>query len=182
MRFKPSSLMLSLLLLTCLTTFAAPASAQSSAPPDFSVNKTFTLAERATTPAPVFKQTAEAEPQADPVLRGCEQAVDELKLRRAQVDGLTAQNAAKDDQLKLYDQLVSRERERGDLFKQAAEARAGANSLDDRRDELRREQIALYAEETARLRDENDRLRRSRDRRSLFAFGAGAGAVLLAGR
>jgi arginine utilization protein RocB len=114
-----------------------------------------------------------AAPAQDAVLKACEQAVDELKLRRAEVGAFTAQLAERAEQLKLYEQLVSRERERGDLYKQAAEARAGANQSDERRDELRRQQLAMYAEEVARLREENASLRRSRDRRGLLALVGG---------
>lgn len=115
-------------------------------------------------------------------LKTQEQILDELKLRRAEVEALTKERDALKGQVSVYEQLVKVERERGDFFKQAAEARAQANDIDARRDDLRKEQLSMYQEENLRLRSENAKLRnpgffqRIFRPDSLTAFAAGYGA------
>jgi len=79
----------------------------------------------------------------------------------------------------LQGQIITNERERGDFFKTAAESRRGANEIDARVDLIRREQLEGYRLEVISLRDENDKLRRSRDKWRLFGTGAAAAAVIV---
>lgn len=107
-------------------------------------------------------------------LKTQEQILDELKLRRAQVKALEEKDKAQTEQIKTLQELAEALRERGDFYKEAAMARSGANVLEAERDRIRREQIAEYRTEINYLRQENDKLRSSRDRRTLFGLGIGA--------
>jgi hypothetical protein len=78
--------------------------------------------------------------------------------------------------------LATALRERGDFYKEAAEERNGANVLEAERERLRREQVEELKAEVGRLRVENDRLRRSRDVRTVVGFAAGVGVGVLGGR
>lgn len=113
-------------------------------------------------------------------LKTQEQILDELKFRRAQVTGLESEVKAQLSQINTLQELVTALKERGDFYKQAATDRSGANLLEAERDRTAREQAEEFRAEIARLRSENDKLRRSRDRRTIisFALGAGAGAFL----
>ena len=108
-------------------------------------------------------------------LKAQEQILDELKLRRAQVIALQAQVAALSEQNKTLTDLSEALRERGDFYKDAAAARAGAGLLEADRDRVRREQIEEYRGEVVRLRAENEKLRHSRDVRTIFGFAVGIG-------
>src|SRR4051794_35135181 len=109
-------------------------------------------------------------------LKTQEQIVDELRYRRTQVTALQAQVAAMSDQIKTFEALTAALRERGDLFKEAAQNRGRAGLLEAERDRERREQLEEYRAELARLRSENDKLRRSRDIRTVIGVAAGVAA------
>jgi hypothetical protein len=109
-------------------------------------------------------------------LKTQEQIVDELRFRRMQVNALQAQVAAMSDQIKTFEALTTALRERGDLFKEAAENRGRAGLLEAERDRERREQLEEYSAEVVRLRTENDKLRRSRDIRMVIGVAAGVAA------
>jgi len=108
-------------------------------------------------------------------LKTQEQMLDELKFKRAQVAALQAQVAALSEQNKTLMDLSAALRERGDFYKDAAAARAGAGFLEAERDRIRREQIEEYRGEVVRLRAENEKLRHSRDVRTIFGFAVGIG-------
>jgi hypothetical protein len=108
-------------------------------------------------------------------LKTQEQMLDELKFKRAQVAALQAQVAALSEQNKTLTDLSAVLRERGDFYKDATEARAGAGLLEAERDRIRREQIEEYRGEVVRLRSENEKLRHSRDVRTIFGFAVGVG-------
>lgn len=105
-----------------------------------------------------------------------EQMLDELRCWRSVGPALQTQVATQQEQIKTLTELAATYKERGDFYKEATTSRAGANVLEAERDRIRREQIEEYRAEVSRLRLENDSLRRSRDRRTLIAFGAGAAA------
>ncbi len=119
-------------------------------------------------------------PAASDELKTQEQIVDELKLRRQQVEALTSERDTLKAMVALQGQIITNERERADFFKTAAESRKGANEIDARVDVIRREQLEIYRLEVISLREENDKLRRSRDRWRLFGTGAAAAAVFIA--
>ena len=108
-------------------------------------------------------------------LKTQEQILDELKFKRAQVAALQAQVAALSEQNSTLTDLSEALRERGDFYKDAAAARAGAGLLEAERDRIRREQIEEYLGEVVRLRGENEKLRHSRDVRTIFGFAVGVG-------
>ena len=108
-------------------------------------------------------------------LKTQERMLDELKFKRAQVVALQAQVAALSEQNKTLSDLSAALRERGDFYKDAAAARAGAGLLEAERDRIRREQIEEYRGEVVRLRGENEKLRHSRDVRTIFGFAVGIG-------
>src|SRR5882762_3881840 len=108
-------------------------------------------------------------------LKTQEQILDELKFKRAQVVALQAQVAALSEQNKTLMDLSAALRERGDFYKDAAAARAGAGLLEAERDRIRKEQIEEYRGEVVRLRAENEKLRHSRDVRTIFGFAVGVG-------
>jgi hypothetical protein len=90
--------------------------------------------------------------------------------------------AAMGEQIRTLQELATALRERGDSYKEAASERNGANVLEAERERLRREQVEELKAEVARLRVENDRLRRSRDVRTVVGFVAGVGVGVLGGR
>jgi hypothetical protein len=117
---------------------------------------------------------AQAVDQGDELKRQ-EQLVDELRFRRAQVVGLEGLVKAQGEQIKTLSELAATLRERGDFYKEATQARAGANVIEAERERMRREQLEEYRAEVARLREENDKLSRSRDLRMVVGAAAGVG-------
>lgn len=107
-------------------------------------------------------------PASDQIIKGCEQAVDELKLRRVEVDGLRSQIILLQDRDALREQYEANQAEQIAFWKTAATERKEALSIDDRIEKIRLEQIVEYKEEVARLRLENEKLRRSRDKRFMI--------------
>lgn len=107
-------------------------------------------------------------PASDQIIKACEAAVDELKVRRVEVDGLRQQITIRDERDKLRDQFEANQAEQIAFWKEAATARKEALSIDDRIEKIRLEQIVEYKEEVGRLRLENEKLRRSRDKRFLI--------------
>jgi hypothetical protein len=115
-------------------------------------------------------------------LKTQEQILDELRFKRAQVAALQQQVAAMSEQVKTLQESAAALRERGDFYKEAASERNGANVLEAERERLRREQVEELKAEVGRLRVENDRLRRSRDVRTVVGFAAGVGVGVFGGR
>lgn len=107
--------------------------------------------------------------------KGCEDAVDELKVRRIEVDGLRQQVALLGKQSEDKDKLIIRLDEIAVFWKEAATTRKDALDIDDRIERIRMEQIVEYKEEINRLRIENEKLRRSRTK--WFLGGVILGAV-----
>jgi cell shape-determining protein MreC len=110
-------------------------------------------------------------PVSNQIIKGCEQAVDELRVRRVEVEGLKQQIVLLQERDKLRDQYEANQAEQIVFWKTAATERKEALGIDDRVEKIRLEQITDYKSEVERLRAENERLRRSRDRRSMV-FGA----------
>lgn len=119
-------------------------------------------------------------PASDQIIKGCEQAVDELKLRRVEVDGLRSQIILLQDRDALREQYEANQAEQIAFWKTAATERKDALSIDDRIEKIRLEQIVEYRSEIDRLRSENEKLRRSRDKRFLIGtiIGTAAGAFI----
>lgn len=111
------------------------------------------------------------------VLKPCEQAVDELKLKRAEVDALKNQLAAMQEQLKLQEQLTASKQEQIEILKQANAARAGANNLDLRIEAMYRDEIADYKARNAELEAKITKLEKSLNKWRLFGVGATAATV-----
>lgn len=126
--------------------------------------------------APVVSYSQQASRASDPLVKACEQAVDELKLRRIEVEGLKAQIVLRDDRDKLRNQFEANQAEQIAFWKEAATARKEALTIDDRIERIRLEQIAEYKDEISRLRTENEKLRKSRDKR--FLIGTMLGTVI----
>lgn len=110
------------------------------------------------------------------VIKACEQAVDELKVRRVEVVGLQEQIRLRDERDSLRDRFEANQAEQIAFWKEAATARKEALSIDDRIDVIRVQQITDYKDEVARLRLENEKLRRSRTK--WFMGGLIMGAVV----
>jgi hypothetical protein len=89
-------------------------------------------------------------------------------VRRLEVEGLKQQLVLRDERDKLRDQFEANQAEQIAFWKEAATARKEALSIDSRIEGIRLQQIAEYRDETNRLRTENEKLRRSRDRRFLI--------------
>ena len=94
-----------------------------------------------------------------------------MKVRRIEVEGLREQIRLFGEQEKRRDEFEKNQADIIEYWKEAATARKDALSLDNRIEGIRLLQIGEYKDEIARLRLENDKLRRSRDKRS-FIFGA----------
>ena len=114
--------------------------------------------------APVKSFGQQGLPANDPVIKACEQAVDELKVRRVEVEGLKEQIRLRDERDKLREQFEANQSEQIAFWKEAATARKEAITIDDRIETIRMQQIAEYKDEVNRLRLENEKLRRSRTR------------------
>lgn len=118
--------------------------------------------------------------QGSTVISACEQAVDELKVKRVEVTGLQEQIRLRDEQSKLTQTLIANLTEQAAFWKDAATARKDALSMDTRIETIRLQQINEYKDEIARLRAENEALRRSRDKRFIIGslIGVGVGKFL----
>ena len=127
-------------------------------------------------------QTSAANPDTADELKTQEQILDELKFRRAQVNALQTQVSALTDQVKTLTDLSAVLRERGDFYKDAASARNGAGELEAEKDRINRERLEEMKGELVRLRTENDKLRHSRDVRTILGFAIGAGTAFGLGR
>ena len=125
--------------------------------------------------APVRSYGQQGLVASDPVIKACEQAVDELKVKRVEVDGLKAQILLFQDRDKLKDSYIANLEQQSAFWKDAATARKDALSIDDRIEKIRLGQLTEYKDEITRLRAENEKLRRSRDRR--FMIGGVIGIV-----
>jgi hypothetical protein len=110
------------------------------------------------------------------VLKPCEQAIDELKVRRVEVEGLRQQITLHDERDKLRDGFETNQQSQIDFWKEAATARKDALTIDDRIDAIRVTQISEYKDEISRLRAENDRLRKGKTK--WFLGGVILGAVM----
>ena len=124
--------------------------------------------------APSYAQQALIVSNQD-ILKPCEQAIDELRVRRVEVEGLREQIRLRDERDADKDKLIVRLDEIANFWKTAALERKDALNLDDRIERIRIEQIAEYKEELNRLRIENDKLRRGKAR--WFMAGVVLGAV-----
>jgi len=103
------------------------------------------------------------------------QILAELKASRsiiaAQKDQITALNGQVSSQATTIAVIT----EQKDFYKQAASERKTAGTLDDQNILLLRQQIAEDRQEIKDLRNENDKLRSSRDTRTLFGLLGGIG-------
>lgn len=96
-------------------------------------------------------------------------------LQREQLDALAGKIRALED-------LVKIERERAEAYRTAAAERATANQLDERRVTLFEQSLAEFKAEVARLRDERDAARRSRNRWAVVGVGAVIFALITGAR
>jgi hypothetical protein len=103
------------------------------------------------------------------------QILAELKASRAIIASQNKQITALEGQVSTKDQLISVITEQKDFYKQAASERKTAGTLDDQNILLLRQQIAEDRQEIKDLRNENDKLRSSRDTRTLFGGLIGLG-------
>lgn len=102
------------------------------------------------------------------------QILADLKASRAAIEGYKGQIEALKGQVNTQAQTIGFLIEQKDFYKEAASDRKQAGVLDDKNVVLLRNQIADDRVEIGQLRQENDKLRESRDRRTLFAGLGGA--------
>lgn len=113
-------------------------------------------------------------------LKTQQQILAELKKLRAENAGLSAERDALKGTISVQERIIAIERERGDWFKEAATKGIKAGDSCGLITEKYERMVAQYETEEQRLRSENDKLRSSRNLRSVIAFGAGAvGGALL---
>lgn len=93
--------------------------------------------------------------------------VAEIKELRAKNTGLTTQVTELKSQVATYEKLNNVQEARIVDLKEALKFRTEANNIDIKIENMYKMQLAEYREENLRLRDENAKLRKSRDRRSL---------------
>lgn len=124
----------------------------------------------------VFAMPTNAQTQDDPILKACEQTVD--KLKQAEIE-----NASLKEQLRLKDEAIKNANDRANNFKEQAEFWKEANKTGKEIDTNNgvivltlRQQIAEYQQENTSLRVENEKLRSSRNFRTLLGVGIGFGA------
>jgi hypothetical protein len=135
---------------------------------------TSTVSSRSTSPA-----------SDDNTLKGCEMLADQLKFQIARAESAERERDGLRGMIVLYEQLVARERARGDEYLAAVKDRAKANDLDLRVDLLRQEQLVELRADRDRLLRENDKLRNPPWYKALFdprtisagALGFGLGRV-----
>ncbi len=103
----------------------------------------------------------------------------------AEIEKLRIESAAKPeiikvkyDQITLYKELNKTQEARISDLKEALKSVERGDQLVDLRESLRKQEVELYKDELTRVRKENDKLRKSRDRRSLI-FGT-AGLIISA--
>lgn len=118
---------------------------------------------------------------AQDLTKPCEKAIDALAATTAERDSLKTQLQLTNEKLALTERMVAIEKERGDMFREAALAfktasgeRATANETDALRIDLLRSQVAEYKIELDRARREVEKLRASRKYWMLFGTALGA--------
>lgn len=109
-----------------------------------------------------------------------QKALEELSQRRKEVDALRASLGARDERIKVLEQIVADQDKLVELWKTAATERATANGLDAKIEALYKESVAKYEIELQRVRAERDAARRQR---WLWALGGIViGVALVVGR
>lgn len=96
------------------------------------------------------------------------QMVSEIKMLRATNTGLQTQVTELKGQVEVYKKLDGVQEARIADLKEALKYRIEARDVNAQVEAIRVAQISDYKFENQRLRDENDKLRKSRDRRSLI--------------
>lgn len=137
------------------------------------------------TPAPLTATSTQSrsnQQKDDDVLKLLEQTADRLKQAETERDSLKAQ-------IELYKQMLSVKDEQIASLKEQSEFWKNASKTGDKIDtnnavivQMLRDQHAADLEEILRLRNENDKLRHSRDIRTIFGLGAGIAIGAAAGR
>lgn len=112
---------------------------------------------------------APVEVQQDEELKTQAQILADLKAAKAANEAYKAQVEALKGQVGAQSMTIQVLTEQKDFYKQEAEKRAQAGTIDDANVMLLRQQITEDRQEINGLRAENDSLRSSRDRRTLFA-------------
>jgi len=119
---------------------------------------------------PAAAQTSDA----DVDLMQRAQMVAEIKKLRTENTSLTAQVGEYKGQIELYKQLDAKQEARIADLKEAIAHSNTAIGINSQIENVYKERIADFQAENQRLRTENDKLRKSRDRRSLIFGGIGA--------
>lgn len=119
---------------------------------------------------PVGAQTSDA----DIDLMQRAQMVAEIKKLRTENTSLTTQVGEYKGQIELYKQLDAKQEARIADLKEAIKHGNTAIGINAQIEGLYKERIADFQAENQRLRTENEKLRKSRDRRSLIFGGIGA--------
>lgn len=99
------------------------------------------------------------------------QMVAEIKQLRTENEALQTQVAELKTQVEIYRRVDGIQEARIADLKESIQYKTDALKIDFRLEELYKSQLADFRSENLRLRDENEKLRKSRDRRSLI-FGA----------
>lgn len=108
------------------------------------------------------------------------QMVSEIKMLRAENSGLKTQVSELKGQVDVYKKLDGVQEARIVDLKEALKYRIEARDVNQQVESIRIQQINDYKAENTRLRDENAKLRKSRDRRSLIfgVIGLAAGKFI----
>lgn len=106
--------------------------------------------------------------------------VAEIKTLRAEKEGLQTQVTELKGQVEVYKKLDGVQEARIADLKEALKARTEARDVNGQIETIRLQQISDFKVENQRLRDENAKLRKSRDRRSLLfgVIGLAAGKFI----
>jgi hypothetical protein len=110
-----------------------------------------------------------------------QQMIAELKFLRAENKALKEEKVANQGTIAVQERLMKVEVERGDFYKTAAEKGIQLGGNDIVLQQRYEQEIGMYKDENTRLRSENDKLRNSRNWRTVLGFGVGTGLGYLAG-
>lgn len=121
-------------------------------------------------------------PQDDPVLRACEEAADKLKAAQAENELLKQRLAIAEERIKNKDEQITNLKEQSDFWKQAAQTGDKLDTTNGFIIQELRNQHAADLDEIGRLRVENEKLRGSRNLRTVLGFGIGLGTGALINR
>lgn len=99
-----------------------------------------------------------------PELQSIRQALDELALRRREVEALKSSISARDERIKILESILADQEKLVALWRDAAQNRKDANATDAKIEASYKESVERYAQEVNRLREDLAKAKRSRSR------------------